>query len=77
MSVEYKVIHSENGIKGLETAVSKYLSDGWKPIGGIAFNQGYPYQAIAKVKKEQKKAVKKEENTRIIKPKNIASDEYY
>lgn len=46
---EYKIITSENGLPELEKKVSKLLNTGWKPIGGIAFNHGYPYQALARV----------------------------
>lgn len=45
----YKVCGSTTGFKGLEEEVSAMLNDGWKPIGGIAFNAGYPYQAMAKI----------------------------
>lgn len=46
---KYKVITSKNGFQELEETVSRHLNQGWKPIGGIAFNNGFPYQAMAKV----------------------------
>lgn len=45
---EYKVVTSTTGLPDLEKAVTKLLNEGWKPLGGIAFNQGYPYQAVAR-----------------------------
>lgn len=45
----YKIITSKNGFQELEDKVSRHLNQGWKPIGGIAFNAGYPYQAMAKI----------------------------
>jgi hypothetical protein len=45
----YKVVGGTNGFQEMEAEVSKMLNQGWKPIGGIAFNNGYPYQAMAKV----------------------------
>ncbi len=46
---EYKVATSTNGFVELEETVSKMLNEGWKPVGGINFNAGYPYQAMARV----------------------------
>ena len=45
----YKVVGSATGLKGLEEAVMEKMAEGWQPIGGLAFNQGYPYQAMGKV----------------------------
>ena len=42
----YRVITSENGIKELESKISVLLNQGWKLVGGISFNHGYPYQAL-------------------------------
>jgi hypothetical protein len=42
----YRVITSENGIKELENRISVLLNQGWKLVGGIGFNHGYPYQAV-------------------------------
>ena len=46
---EYKVVVSEDGFKGLEKQVNKLMNQGWKPLGGIAFNAGYPHQAMARI----------------------------
>lgn len=46
---QYKIITSTNGFAELEQQVSKMLNQGWKPLGGLAFNQGHPYQALAKL----------------------------
>lgn len=45
----YKVIVSDKGFEDFEAKVSEKLNQGWKPIGGIAFNHSYPHQAMAKV----------------------------
>ena len=45
----YKIIVSDKGFDDFEAKISEKLNDGWKPIGGIAFNHGYPHQAMAKV----------------------------
>lgn len=46
---EYKVVTSTTGFPDLEAEITRLLNKGWKPLGGIAFNQGYPYQALARV----------------------------
>jgi len=46
---EYKVVSGPEGLPQLEKRVTEYLNQGWKLIGGISFNAGYPYQAIARV----------------------------
>ncbi len=46
---QYKIVGSPNGFPELEQKISAMLNQGWKPIGGIAFNQGHPYQAMAKL----------------------------
>lgn len=46
---QYKVIVSDKGFDDFEEKVSKMLNEGWKPVGGIAFNHSYPHQAMAKV----------------------------
>lgn len=46
---EYKVATSTTGIAELEKTVTELLNQGWKPLGGISFNHGYPYQALARV----------------------------
>lgn len=47
--LEYKIVVSDKGFTDFEEKVSKMLNEGWKPIGGIAFNYSYPHQAMAKV----------------------------
>ena len=74
--MEYIVLSgSKEGIKELEEKVTSHLKKGWKPVGGIAFNIGYPYQAMAIAKKPKEE--KQEKRTEAAKPKNISSDEYY
>ncbi|GAB2877768.1 hypothetical protein ACCI51_08460 [Microbulbifer echini] len=46
---EYKVAVGKSGFSSLEEEVTRLLNEGWKPIGGLAFNAGYPYQAMARV----------------------------
>ena len=46
---EYKVVSGPEGLPQLEARVNELLNKGWKPIGGISFNAGYPYQAVARV----------------------------
>ena len=46
---EYKIAVGKSGFSSLEGEVTQLLNEGWKPIGGLAFNAGYPYQAMARV----------------------------
>jgi hypothetical protein len=46
---EYKIIVSDKGFDDFEAKVSAKLNEGWKPVGGIAFNHSYPHQAMARV----------------------------
>lgn len=46
----YKVVSSSKGFKELEKTVSMMLNAGWECAGGIAFNQGYCYQAMTTTK---------------------------
>jgi len=46
---EYKDESGTTGFPELEANVSAMLNDGWKPVGGIGFNAGFPYQAMARV----------------------------
>jgi len=46
---EYKVVSGVNGFAELEKKVSEMLNSGWKPVGGLAFTNGYAYQAMARV----------------------------
>lgn len=54
---EYKVIAGPEGLRQLEERVTKLLNEGWKLQGGIGFNGGYAYQAMARMV-EVKPAVK-------------------
>mgnify|MGYP001095718344 CR=1 FL=1 len=49
----YRVITSEHGIKALEEKISQLINKGWKLSGGIAFNQGYPYQVVIGKKEDE------------------------
>lgn len=53
--IEYKVCGGTNGFVELEREVSTLLNTGWKPVGGIAFNSGFPYQALARVMEYKEK----------------------
>ena len=44
----YNVCASTGGLPGLIEMVNKAIKDGWKPIGGVAADAGYYYQAIVK-----------------------------
>ncbi len=69
--MEYIVLSgAKEGLKELEEKVTEHLRKGWKPVGGIAFNVGYPYQAMAIAKRPKEKIESP-------KPKNISSDDYY
>lgn len=46
---EYKIVSGAKGFEEMEKRVSEMLNQGWKPIGGIGFNAGYAYQAMARV----------------------------
>ncbi len=45
----YKIVVSDKGFEDFEAKVSDMLNQGWKPLGGIAFNHSFPHQAMAKV----------------------------
>lgn len=49
---EYRVIEGPNGIAELELRVNDKLKQGWKLIGGICFDRGCPYQAMARITSE-------------------------
>jgi hypothetical protein len=57
----YKVVTAKKGFVELEKEVSSLLNKGWKPVGGVAFNNGYAYQAM--VGKTAKDSQKTEEPT--------------
>lgn len=50
--IQYRIITGDKGFKDLEDKVTIRINKGWKLIGGLAFNGGYPYQAMAKVVEE-------------------------
>lgn len=52
--IKYKVVAGINGLQELEKKVEQMIKEGWKPLGGIAFNQGFCYQAMAGKIKEEK-----------------------
>lgn len=46
------------------------LNEGWKPVGGVAFNNGFAYQSMAGVNDEAKSLLKERleiENNKIEK----------
>lgn len=49
---EYRIIDSQNGIADLELRVNDMLDRGWKLIGGISFDRGCAYQAMARITSE-------------------------
>lgn len=60
--IEYKIVIGDKGFKNLEDEISNLMTEGWKTIGGLAFNAGFAYQAIAKtidVKEVEKKETNK------------------
>ena len=53
----YRIVTAEHGIRDLEVKISELLNKGWRPAGGITFNQGFCYQAmIGKVSKKPENA---------------------
>ncbi|WP_096085890.1 DUF1737 domain-containing protein [Agaribacterium haliotis] len=48
----YKVVGGKPSLPEFEEEVAKHLNDGWKPVGGVAFNASFAYQALAKVTNE-------------------------
>ncbi|WP_299776380.1 hypothetical protein [uncultured Pseudoteredinibacter sp.] len=73
----YKVVGSATGLKGLEEAVMEKMAEGWQPIGGLAFNQGYPYQAMGKVvdPEARYKPAPSDKKEQEIKPKSLSANE--
>lgn len=72
----YKVVVSDKGFEDFEAKVSEMLNQGWKPIGGIAFNHSYPHQAMAKViDTTDKKPTSENKNTIEQKPKSLTANE--
>jgi hypothetical protein len=73
----YKIIVSDKGFDDFEAKVSEKLNDGWKPIGGIAFNHSYPHQAMAKIIDafEEKSGGEKTESLNPQKVKSLTANE--
>ena len=74
----YRIITSENGIKELESKISVLLNQGWKLVGGISFNHGYPYQAVIGqiLKSEDDRELKQEStNTKDTAPRQLGANE--
>lgn len=72
----YKVVVSDKGFDDFEAKVNEKLNDGWKPIGGIAFNHSYPHQAMAKiVDSAEEKNNSKSESAPIHKSKTLTANE--
>ena len=46
---EYRIIDGPNGVAELELRVNDMLDRGWKLIGGLCFDRGCAYQAMARV----------------------------
>jgi hypothetical protein len=44
----YDVCQSSGGLPGLIELVNRYIKAGWKPLGGVATDAGYFFQAIYK-----------------------------
>lgn len=42
----YRIITAEQGIKELEIKITSLINQGWRPVGGVSFNQSYTYQAM-------------------------------
>jgi hypothetical protein len=59
--IEYRIVSGEKGFKDFEQKVSELLNNGWKTIGGIAFNAGYAYQAVGKTVEKTKEELKSKE----------------
>lgn len=55
---EYKIITSEKGFEDFESKVAEKINNGWKPVGGVSFNMGFPHQAVARVYEEKTKEKK-------------------
>ena len=47
--LKYELVIGKSGFEAFCKEVSERLNQGWKPIGGVAFNAGFAYQSIAKL----------------------------
>lgn len=74
--IEYKIIVSDKGFDDFAGKVSEKLNDGWKPIGGIAFNHGFPHQAVAKmIETSEQKGIEQNDLKTSSKPKALTANE--
>lgn len=72
----YKVVVSDKGFDDFEAKVSEMLNQGWKPLGGIAFNHSFPHQAMAKVvDTADERPVKNQQSSIDQKPKALTASE--
>lgn len=72
----YKVVVSDKGFEDFEAKVSEMLNQGWKPLGGIAFNHSFPHQAMAKVvDTADERPVKNQQSSIDQKPKALTASE--
>ena len=61
----YRIITAQQGIKQLETKITSLINHGWEPVGGIGFNQSYPYQAmIGEIQKSEENRDKRQNSTK-------------
>ena len=58
---EYKLIKDTAECRQIEKDVQIHMMEGWKPSGGIAFNNGIAYQALVRARQvdDRKKSEKK------------------
>ena len=47
---EYKLIKDTAECRQIEKDVQIHMMEGWKPSGGIAFNNGIAYQALVRAR---------------------------
>lgn len=72
---EYRVVAGERGFKDLESKVSEMLTAGWKTIGGVAFNAGYPYQAMARLVDSKEAITPEKQESEQQKPRALGASE--
>ena len=52
---EYKIIKDTSDCRQLERDVQVHMMEGWRPAGGIAFNNGVAHQALVRARPVQAK----------------------
>ncbi len=62
--VSYKVVKGLEGFDAFEQEMGELLTKGWKPVGGMTFNNGVVYQGIAKVITVNNSASKQAKSTK-------------